>query len=109
MKSSVIAALAISAANVAAHKFVSGPDQWAPAMGFNVVEPEEAGVEFLPLKKRDGAALAPKKQELKTRNPHIPNSKTIKIRYGPYTVPGARVYDTLSSTPTLQDSQLIIL
>jgi hypothetical protein len=26
---------------------------------------------------------------LATRNPHIPNSKTIKIRYGPYKIPSA--------------------
>ncbi|KAF2436265.1 hypothetical protein EJ08DRAFT_692141 [Tothia fuscella] len=90
MKTSALVALAAAAVNVAAIKYVSGPDKWPEAMQFETVSMEDAGI---PLVKRDADAvdLPPKIQTMPTRNPHIPNSKTVKIRYGPYTVPGARV------------------
>jgi hypothetical protein len=90
MKNTAFLALALSAAaNVAsAIKFVDAPEGWPQAVGFNPIPLEEAG---LPKVRRVARAVAPKRQEIPTRNPHIPNSKTVKIRYGPYTVPGARV------------------
>jgi hypothetical protein len=83
-------ALALSAvANVAsAVQYVDAPEGWPQAVGFNPTPLEEAGI---PKIKRVARAVAPKKQEMKTRVPHVPGSKTVKIRYGPYTVPGARV------------------
>jgi hypothetical protein len=90
MKTSTLITLTLSAAvNVAsAVQFVDGPVGWPQALGFKSIPLEQAG---LPKVRRAARAVAPKRQEIKTRNPHIPGSKTIKIRYGPYTVPGARV------------------
>jgi hypothetical protein len=90
MKTSTLITLTLSAAaNLAsAIKYVDAPEGWPQAVGFNPTPFEEAGV---PKVRRAARAVAPKRQEIKTRNPHIPNSKTLKIRYGPYTVPGARV------------------
>jgi hypothetical protein len=93
MKTTTLFTLAISAANVTtAVKFITAPQGWAEAVGFNVTSPEDAGI--LPIRLRS-RAVAPNRQEIKTRNPHIRNSKTVKIRYGPYSVPGARVYELL--------------
>jgi hypothetical protein len=90
MRTSALFVVAISATNVAlAVKFVSAPDGWAQSLGFNTTEIKEKRAVSPQHVTR---ALAPKRQQLKTRNPHIPNAKTIKIRYGPYTVPGARTY-----------------
>jgi hypothetical protein len=90
MKTSAILALALSAAvNVAsAVKYVDAPEGWPQAVGFDPISMEEAAI---PKVRRAVRAVAPKRQEIPTRNPHIPGSKTVKIRYGPYTVPGARV------------------
>jgi hypothetical protein len=87
MKFSELFTLTVSALNVAsATKFVSGPTDWIDAVGFKTEEQKLASHE----RRQNVRAAAPKRQEMKTRNPHIPNSKTVKIRYGPYTVPGAR-------------------
>jgi hypothetical protein len=88
MKTTILS-LALTAANVSqAVKFVNGPDGWSNSLGFKTYEQEDnlAGIV-----ERVGRAVAPKRQELKNRLPHIPNAKSVKIRYGPYTVPGARV------------------
>jgi hypothetical protein len=85
MKYSAIVALSLTASAQAA-KFISGPSTWINGVGFNVSSVNE------PLVRRHAKrAVAPKRQELKNRNPHIPGAKTIKIRYGPYTVPGGVV------------------
>jgi len=92
MKSTFLT-LAVSATNVAAVKFISGPEGWPQALGFNTTDAEAFGDLYaIPAKvKRDAAAL-PTRVELKNRNPHIPGAKSVKLRYGPYTVPGARTY-----------------
>jgi hypothetical protein len=84
MKTSTLIALSLSA-TANAVKYVSGPAPWINAVGFNVSSVEQ------PIVKRSAGALAPKRQELKNRNPHIPGSKTVKLRYGPYNVPGGVV------------------
>jgi hypothetical protein len=89
MNINALVLLVFSVSNVAtAIKFVSGPNGWAPAMGFNTslqtwddVKPPLSVLR----------ALAPKRQEMKSRAPNVPGSKTVKIRYGPYTVPAPRV------------------
>jgi hypothetical protein len=90
MKTSVFALYALSASNVAtAVKFLSGPQEWASAVGLNATEQHWDDVELPPQVIR--AAAVPKRQELKSRAPQIPGSKSVKIRYGPYTVPAPRV------------------
>jgi hypothetical protein len=94
MKTSSIVAFAASAAKaVTAVKFVSAPQDWIHSnLGFNVTQPEDHGDLFASpkLMGRDAMAL-PLKVELKNRNPHIPGARSVKVRYGPYTVPGGRV------------------
>jgi len=84
MKASTLFTLATSANIAAAIKFIDGPQDWYQAVGFNVTQKHDSELPHLMAR-----AVAPKRQDLKTRNPHIPNSKTVKMRYGPYTVPGA--------------------
>jgi hypothetical protein len=92
MKTSALVALAISAANVAnAIKYIDAPVGWPQAVGFNATPYEETDLYKTRRRVARNTALPPKRQDMKTRNPHIPGSKTIKIRYGPYMVPGARV------------------
>jgi hypothetical protein len=89
MKINVLVSLVLSVSNVAtAIKFISGPDGWAPAMGFNTTVQTWDDIEPLSVLR----VLAPKRQEMKSRAPNVPGSKTVKIRYGPYTVPAPRVY-----------------
>jgi hypothetical protein len=38
---------------------------------------------------------------METRNPHIPGSKSIKMRYGPYSVPNAQHKNFLGEMGTL--------
>jgi hypothetical protein len=89
MKTATFLLAAASAANIVnAVKFVSAPEGWTESLNFTTRE-----ADFSKYVKRDARAvtLAPKRQDLKARNPKIPGAKTVKIRYGPYTVPGARV------------------
>jgi hypothetical protein len=89
MKTTTFLLVAASAANiVTAIKFVSAPEGWAESLNFTTRE-----ADFSKYVKREARAVAvtPKRQELKARNPKIAGAKTVKIRYGPYTVPGARV------------------
>jgi hypothetical protein len=89
MKTNAILWSLLSVSNVAtAVKFISGPDGWASAKGFNTTEPHWDDVQLPPQVIR---AAAPKKQEMKSRAPNIPGSKSVKIRYGPYTVPAPAV------------------
>jgi hypothetical protein len=44
---------------------------------------------------------APKNVVMETRNPHIENSKTVKIRYGPYKVPSAARKNLVGESGTL--------
>jgi hypothetical protein len=94
MKTSSLTALVVSATNVAtAVRFISGPGDWIKGVGFNTSRPEDHGTLFDPPKiaARDAFAL-PLQVELKNRNPHVPGSKSVKVRYGPFTVPGGKVY-----------------
>jgi hypothetical protein len=95
MKTSSIVAFAASAVRVAtAVKFVSAPPDWIESnLGFNVTQPEDHADLFdSPKLMGRSAEAVPLKVELKNRNPHIPGARSMKIRYGPYTVPGGRVY-----------------
>jgi hypothetical protein len=89
MKASMFLLAAASAVNVVtAVKFVSAPEGWTQSLNFTTRE-----ADFSQYVKREAraVAVAPKRQDLKARNPNIPGAKTVKIRYGPYTVPGAKV------------------
>jgi len=52
-------------------------------------------------KVKDVAGATARKQVMDTRNPHIPGSKSIKIRYGPYKVPNAEHKNFLGEHGTL--------
>jgi hypothetical protein len=85
MKTTTIVSLVLSASNVAtAVKFGSGLDGWELAMGFNATAQPWDNIK---LPSQVARAVAPKRQELKPRVPHIAGSKSVKMRYGPYTVP----------------------
>lgn len=89
MKTNALSLLALSVSNVAtAVKFISGPEGWASAIGFNASEPDWDDIKLPPQVVR---AAAPKRQEMKSRAPNVPGSKSVKIRYGPYTVPAPPV------------------
>ncbi|QDS75297.1 hypothetical protein FKW77_001278 [Venturia effusa] len=80
---------AASAADlVAGVKFVSAPEGWSESLNFTVRDED-----FAKYIKRDArsATLTPKIQPLTARVKRIANSKTVKIRYGPYNVPAPRV------------------
>jgi hypothetical protein len=94
MKSTFLT-LAISASGVAAGRFstfVDGPHGWPQAIGLNTTKVSDHGNLFVnpAIKKRDW--FAPNRVTLTPRLPHIPSSKSVKLRYGPYTVPGAWMY-----------------
>ncbi|KAF2665746.1 hypothetical protein BT63DRAFT_417281 [Microthyrium microscopicum] len=82
---SLILSLAVAANVASATKFVSAPEGWTQSLNLKT----KVTYDIPRLSSRD--VLPPKIQQLKSRNPHIPGSKTVKVRYGPYTVPGARV------------------
>jgi hypothetical protein len=85
MKTNTLVSLALSATNVVtAIKFITGPDGWASSIGFNATEQTWDDIKLPPHVSR---VVAPKRQELKRRIPQIPGSKSVKLRYGPYTVP----------------------
>jgi hypothetical protein len=85
MKTTTLVSLALSAINVAtAVKFISGPEGWAPSIGFKTEEQTWDDVKTSRIVSR---AVAPQRQELKPRIPVLKGSKSVKLRYGPYTVP----------------------
>jgi hypothetical protein len=91
MKSNALLLLLLSVSNGAtAVKFISGPDGWASAIGFNASEQHWDDIPG-PEQNIRVAAAAPKRQELKSRAVGIPGAKSVKIRYGPYTVPAPAV------------------
>jgi hypothetical protein len=87
MKASTLVLTLLSVADFAAAiKFVIGPPGWAQGLGFNVTEqPEEHQ-----LKARQASGGG--KTVLKNRLPNIPNAKSVKVRYGPFTVQGGGAY-----------------
>jgi hypothetical protein len=106
MKTSALIALVVSATDIAtAIKYVSAPLGWAQSVGYNTTQYEPQGG---PMPEVVLRAAAPKRQELKTRNAHIANSKTVKIRYGPYTVPGAKTYAILNLSSSYNRPQLTL-
>jgi hypothetical protein len=89
MKNNALVLSLLSVSNVAtAVKFMSGPEGWPAAIGFNTSEQHWDDIQWPPQVMR---AAAPKKQEMKSRAPNVPGSKSVKIRYGPYTVPAPAV------------------
>lgn len=89
MKTATFLLAAASAVNIVyAVKFISAPEGWADSLNFTT-----RNEDFSKYVQREARAvtLAPKRQELKPRNPKIPGAKTLKIRYGPYTVPAPKV------------------
>lgn len=91
MKTSTLVTL-VSAVNIAAAtQFISGPEEWASSNPLWNVVKEKRDPEFSPRHILESRQTMPAVQQLKNRNPHIPNAKSVKVRYGPYTVPGARV------------------
>jgi hypothetical protein len=89
MKTTTLVSLALSAINVAtAVKFLSGPEGWASSIGFETHTQTWDDVKTSRLASR---AVVPQRQELKARIPLLKGSKSVKIRYGPYTVPAPRV------------------
>ncbi|QDS77070.1 hypothetical protein FKW77_007229 [Venturia effusa] len=69
-------------------RFISGPEGWPAAIKINTTEQTWEDVQPAPGVIR---AAAPKRMVMKSRISHIPGAKTVKIRYGPYTVPAPAV------------------
>lgn len=89
MKASTIVTTIISAADIAtAAKFAVGPPGWAQSMGFNVTDLESPPQ----LRARQAWNSAAQPVAQPNRNPHIPNAKTVKLRYGPFTIRGGGKY-----------------
>jgi hypothetical protein len=93
MKSSTLFSLAFVVNIASAVKFVNGPSEWIESSRFNKSHvPEVVSRAYKRSENRHEArskVTAPAMQQLKSRTPHIPGSKTVKLRYGPYHVPGA--------------------
>ena len=82
MRISTVFTTVLSAGDLAAAvKILIGPEGWAQSIGFNTTDIEAPKLE-------GRQATAQRTTVLKTRNPNIPNSKTVKVRYGPFTVSG---------------------
>jgi hypothetical protein len=89
MKTSTLFISILSAADiVAAEKFVVGPPGWAQSIGLNVTEPEH----HPQLIARQAGSGSGRMVSLKNRTPQIKGSKSVKIRYGPFTVRGGGAY-----------------
>lgn len=89
MKTNALLLSLLSAANVAsAVKFISGPEGWPAAIKINTTEQSWEDVQAAPGVIK---AAQPKRMVMKSRVTHIPNAKSVKIRYGPYTVPAPAV------------------
>lgn len=79
----------ISAVDTAAAiKFIVGPPGWAQTLGLNLTEAQDYSKLAARQAKQAGVDTAGK-TVLAPRMTHIPNSKTVKIRYGPFNVRGA--------------------
>jgi hypothetical protein len=88
MKTSTLFLTFLSAADIAAAaKFVVGPPGWAQSIGINVTESEDYK-RLVARQAKGGGGGTGTKVVLKNRTPHIANSKSVKIRYGPFTVNG---------------------
>jgi hypothetical protein len=88
MKATTLFLTILSAADIgAAEKFLVGPPGWAQSIGINVTEPE--GHSRLTARQ---ARASGSKTVLKNRTPHIKNSKSVKVRYGPFTIKGGGPY-----------------
>lgn len=85
MKTSTLLISILSAADIAvAEKFVAGPRAWAQSIGVNVTNPAHHPLVARQAKGGGSGRLV----ALKNRTPHIRGSKSVKIRYGPFTVRG---------------------
>jgi hypothetical protein len=92
MKTSTLFLTFLSAADIAAAaKFVVGPPGWAQSIGINVTESEDYK-QLVARQAKGGGGGTGTKVVLKNRTPHIANSKSVKIRYGPFTVNGGGPY-----------------
>lgn len=88
MKTTTFLSAALSASQAYARtKFISAPDGWAESLGYNVTDTE--GYPHMEANIRNIGMVAPGRQQLKPRSPQIPGSKTVKVRYGPYTIPAS--------------------
>jgi hypothetical protein len=91
MKATTLFLTILSAADIgAAEKFLVGPPGWAQSIGINVTEPEYHP--RLAARQARQAKSSGAKTVLKNRTPHIKNSKSVKIRYGPFTIKGGGAY-----------------
>lgn len=88
MKAFTLLLTILSAADIAAaEKFLIGPPGWAQSIGINTTEPEDYHI--LSARQAKGQGM---KTVLKNRTPHIKNSKSVKVRYGPFTIRGGGAY-----------------
>lgn len=85
MKAFTLVTTLVSAA--AAEKFVVGPDGWSKVLGLNLTQSEEQP-QLIARQAAKGAASGAGKTTLKNRLPNIAGAKSVKIRYGPFTVRG---------------------
>jgi hypothetical protein len=91
MKTSTLFISILSAAGiVAAEKFIAGPPGWAQSIGLNVTEPEHHP-HLIARQARAGGGSGTT-VALKNRTPQIKGSRSVKIRYGPFTVRGGGAY-----------------
>jgi hypothetical protein len=91
MKSFTLFSIAFVANIASAVKFVNGPETWVQSSQFKTSDapPVIAHAYKRSANRLNTRATAPSMQQMKSRTPHIANSKTVKLRYGPYHVPGA--------------------
>jgi hypothetical protein len=90
MKTFMLFATLLSAVDIAAtEKFVVGPPGWPQSIGLNVTEQE-----YHPhlIARQAGKGGSGRTVALKNRTPNIRGSKSVKIRYGPFTVRGGGAY-----------------
>jgi hypothetical protein len=84
MKTTLIS-LALSASTVVqAVKFVAGPQEWQETIGVNSTAQTWENSKLPKLATRASVA---NRQQLNPRFPRIAGSKSVKLRYGPYSVP----------------------
>jgi hypothetical protein len=97
MKTSTLFISLLSVA--AAEKFIAGPPGWAQSIRLNVTEPEQHA-QLVARQARAGGGSGTT-VSLRNRTPHIKGSKSVKIRYGPFTVRGGGAYVYLDYFPWL--------
>lgn len=86
MKTSTLFISLLSAAGiVAAEKFVVGPPGWVQSLGLNMTERVDPP-QLVPRQAKGGGSG--RTVSLRNRTPHIKGSRSVKIRYGPFTVRG---------------------